>query len=349
MNASAAELSDDWGDISDAELLNMQSEYLGTALPLPLADSGSKVAKELDSTGKRVEPKMAAVCAEEPGHSASPRKRRRPGLGRNPMERFWRTHLSVTEVCGQTWCELQVAYGYELPHVGRIKEESAEVKIGASIHLIRELEVHKVVEVQVLSREDRQAVTFLNLLSMIPPLQAGNLVRELPVFGLLEGVFLAGVIDELHYSEKGELVLNELKTRRDNALPGPAQVKGHSLQVRLYKLLFDSLVRGDLKRDHVITHLRLRPGRALGAGVLEHAGKLSIQVSTFGELLDLLLMNLSYCELPPIDRLSLEYCHQGSAMHIGTQDVPFAEPQLRVELRNYLSYWSGHREPRRGH
>ena len=51
------------------------------------------------------------------------------------------------------------------------------------------------------------------------------------MFGLLEGVFLEGVIDELHYGERGELVLSELKTRSLDTLPGPAQVKGHSLQV----------------------------------------------------------------------------------------------------------------------
>ncbi|KAJ8367895.1 hypothetical protein SKAU_G00079230 [Synaphobranchus kaupii] len=343
---TAAELPGDWDDISDAELVNIQSEHLGSATRQPLPDSESDVTGKHSDTMKRGDDRLTAVCAMEPGHAGSPRKRRRPGLGRNPMERFWRTHLAVTQVCSQTWCELQVAYGFEIPHVLTELEERPEVTAGASIHLSREMEVQKVVAVPVLSREDRQAIPFLNLLSMIPALQAGLRVRELPVLGLLEGVFLMGVVDELCYSEKGELVLTELKTRRVNTLPGPAQVKGHNLQVRLYKLLFDSLVRGDLKRDHVISHLRLRPEQALGRGVLEHAGKLSLQVSTFGDLLDLLLLNLSYCELPAVDRLSLEYCHQGSGASIGTRDVPFAEPQLREELRYYLSYWTGHREPR---
>ena len=129
-------------------------------------------------------------------------------------------------------------------------------------------------------------------------------------------------------------------------LVGCADVGWCVLQVRLYKLLFDSLVRGDLQRDHVISHLPLRPEQALGKGVLEHAGKLSLQVTTFGDLLDLLILKVTYCELPTIDRLSLEYCHQGTGSALGTQDIPFAEPQLREELRSYLSYWTGHREPR---
>ncbi|KAJ8280955.1 hypothetical protein GJAV_G00061460 [Gymnothorax javanicus] len=346
MNTSVADLPSDWDDITDAALADVQSQHFGSGSPQPELESASCVTEKL-SIIKKSNERLAAMCTQEPAHVSSPRKRRRPGLGRNPMERFWRTHLAVTQVCSQTWCELQVAYGFELPHVLRGQEERPEMKAGADIHLMREKEVQQVVPVPVLTREDRQAITFLNILSMIPALQSGLRVRELPVLGVLEGVFLMGVVDELTYSEKGELVLKELKTRTSHTLPGPAQVKGHRLQVQLYKLLFDSLVRGDLRRDDIIAHLRLRPERALGKGVLEHAGRLSLQVKTFGDLLDLLLLNLQYCELPPIDRLTLEYCHQGPETPvIGSQDVPFAEPQVRAELRHYLSYWTGHREPR---
>lgn len=51
------------------------------------------------------------------------------------------------------------------------------------------------------------------------------------MFGVLEGVFLMGVIDELSFNKEGELVLSELKTRKDMSLPGKAQAKGHNLQV----------------------------------------------------------------------------------------------------------------------
>ncbi|KAG5836718.1 hypothetical protein ANANG_G00231540 [Anguilla anguilla] len=346
MNTSATEPPNGWDDIGGAELVNMRSEHLGSASPQRLPDSGSNVTEKLSTPGKRARVRLAAVWGTKQNHASYPRKRSKPGLGHNPMERFRRNHLAVTQVCRQTWCELQVAYEYEIPHVLTSPETRAKMEAGVDIHLNRELELQEVVSVPVRSREDQQAVSFLNLLSMIPDLQAGLLVRELPVFGLLEGVFLTGVVDELRYDEKGELVLTDLKTRAANSLPDPAQAKGSSLQVRLYKLLFDSLVRGDLKRDHVITHLRLLPERALGKGVLEQAERLDLQVSTFGDLLDLLLLNLSYCELPPVDRLRLEYCHQGSGAAIGTQDVPFAEPQTREELRHYLSYWTGRREPR---
>ncbi|KAG9328647.1 hypothetical protein JZ751_011622, partial [Albula glossodonta] len=132
MNSSATELAGEWGDISDAELLNIKSEHLGT---------GSKVTEKLDVAGKR------------------------------PMERFWRTHLAVTQVCSQTWCELQVMYGFELPYVVTRQEVSEKVKTGATIHLNR-AGGHDVVAVPVMTREDRHALTFFNFSASSLPLQA---------------------------------------------------------------------------------------------------------------------------------------------------------------------------------
>lgn len=56
-------------------------------------------------------------------------------------------------------------------------------------------------------------------------------VRELPVFGVIEGVFVSGIIDELRYNTKGELELNELKTRSRPFMPGEAQRKKDHFQV----------------------------------------------------------------------------------------------------------------------
>lgn len=62
-------------------------------------------------------------------------------------------------------------------------------------------------------------------------------MREFPVFGVQEGVFVMGVIDELMYNQKGELVLNELKTRKYNSMPSSAQDKVNCFQVSWSYLL----------------------------------------------------------------------------------------------------------------
>lgn len=56
-------------------------------------------------------------------------------------------------------------------------------------------------------------------------------MRELPVFGIIEDVFLMGIIDELCYSAKGELELRELKTRGRPFMPSGAQKKKDYFQV----------------------------------------------------------------------------------------------------------------------
>ncbi|XP_033904610.3 exonuclease V-like [Acipenser ruthenus] len=349
-------------EISDSEFLDIELENLQPETPESCDGLSPALGNDCGTESETVEgplipktdsaeeagtpPELAGVSAGAGEGSTVLLRRKRVLAERSPLERFRLRYLCVTDVCGQAWCELQVVYGFELPHVPKREEESPEVKAGASIHLARELEVHDVVSVSAQSREDRWALKILNMLSMLPILQAGRRVRELPVFGMLEGVFLVGVIDELHYSHKGELVLSELKTRGPRSLPGRAQERSHHFQVRLYKLLFDSMVRGLLERDAFVQSLNLRPEQPLGSGVMEHAQKLGLHVHTFGGVLELALMNLSYSELPAIDVLKIEYCHQGSSDAIGTREVSFDEAGVRAELRNHLSYWIGQREPR---
>lgn len=117
-------------------------------------------------------------------------------------------------------------------------------------------------------------------------------------------------------------------------------------KVALYKLLFDALVRGEVKKEHILEHLKLRASLALGTEVISHAANVGIIVVTFGELLDAFLLTLSCSDLPCVDVLQLEYCHQETSSLIGTVLVQFDEPQLRAELRGYLEYWRGQREPK---
>nr|XP_046180223.1 exonuclease V-like [Oncorhynchus gorbuscha]XP_046180234.1 exonuclease V-like [Oncorhynchus gorbuscha]XP_046180243.1 exonuclease V-like [Oncorhynchus gorbuscha] len=239
-----------------------------------------------------------------------------------------------------------MAYGFIKPKVRMLEMQNTEVTTGASIHLARELEVKpNVVTVAAVTREDREALKLINMLQMVPALEAGQLVREFPVFGVLEGMFFMGVVDELYRSDSGELVLSELKTRSHNSLPRPAQTKGHALQVGMYKLLFDSMVKGSLKRDHLLHNLQLDPNRVLGSDLQTHTQSLSLQAVTFRELLDHLLVVLTCSNLHAIDKLRLEYSHQSSGKLIGTREVAFEEAQLRTNIRGYLAYWRGERVP----
>lgn len=262
----------------------------------------------------------------------------------SPMDRFHLKYLYVTDLCTQDWCELQMVYGKELP--GSLTPEKAAVlDVGASIHLAKELELHDLVTVPTTTKEDAWAVKFLNILSMIPTLQSEGRIREFPVFGEVEGIFLVGVIDELHYTSKGELELAELKTRRRPVLPLSAQKKKDYFQVSLYKYIFDAMVQGKVTPASLIHHTKLCVDKPLGPSVLRHARQGGVSVKSLGDLMELVFLSLTLSDLPAIDTLKLEYVHQETATPLGTEIVAFEEKEVKSKVRHFVAYWMGHRDP----
>ncbi|EQB77134.1 putative exonuclease V isoform 4 [Camelus ferus] len=237
-----------------------------------------------------------------------------------------------------------MTYGKELPGF-LTPEKSAVLDTGASIHLARELEVHDLVTIPVTTKEDAWAIKFLNILSMIPTLQSEGRVREFPVFGEVEGLLLVGVIDELHYTAKGELELAELKTRRRPVLPLDAQKKKDCFQVSLYKYIFDAMVQGKVTPESLIHHTKLHPEKPLGPSVLRHARQGGFSVKSMGDLMELVFLSLTLSDLPIIDSLKIEYIHQETATVLGTEIVAFEEKEVRSKVQHYMAYWMGHREP----
>lgn len=262
----------------------------------------------------------------------------------SPMERFHLKYLYVTDLSTQNWCEQQMVYGKEFPGF-LAPEKAAVLDTGASIHLARELEVHDLVTIPITTKEDAWAVKFLNILSMVPTLQSEGCIREFPVFGEMEGVLLAGVIDELHYTAKGELELVELKTRKRPVLPLEAQKKKDCFQVSLYKYIFDAMVQGNVTTASLIHHVKLCPEKPLGPYVLKHAQKGGFSVKSLGDLMELVFLSLTQSDLPVVDIMKIEYIHQETTTVLGTEIVAYEEKELKSKVQHYMAYWMGQREP----
>ncbi|XP_056675626.1 exonuclease V [Monodelphis domestica] len=268
-------------------------------------------------------------------NSEGPKKRKREADVPTPMERFHLKCLWVTDLATQSWCEQQMVYGKELPGF-QSSEKAAVLDTGASIHLARELELHDLVSIQTSSKEDSWAVKLLNILSMVPILQSGGTIREFPVFGEVEGVFLVGVIDELHYTSKGQLELAELKTRRRPMMPLEAQKEKDRFQVSLYKYIFDAMVRGQVTSASLVCHMKLSPEVLLGPEVRNHARQGGFTVKSFGDLLEISFLSLTLSDLPVIDALKIEYSHQETGTVLGTEMVVFEEKQVKDKLQHIL-------------
>ncbi|KAK9248761.1 exonuclease V [Lipomyces tetrasporus] len=125
---------------------------------------------------------------------------------RGSMLETYKSHekLYVTDVVGPSWCELQYFYKYYFNDF----KPTAIMSKGTDIH--KELEKEYMLEIPIateqMTREDKQAVKLLNMLLMLQSLTQGArrheenvIVREFPVFGFLEDVFVSGIIDEVSF------------------------------------------------------------------------------------------------------------------------------------------------------
>ncbi|KAI9867553.1 MAG: hypothetical protein M1813_008352 [Trichoglossum hirsutum] len=118
---------------------------------------------------------------------------------RSPLERFRtppKKALSVTDLVSPAWCELQ--YFYALVKHGRVRRTSV-MKRGSVVHKDLEEQVHKTVPVDVATTEDAWGLRFWNVIQGLRTLRVTGMTRELEVWGLVDGLLVNGVIDEISF------------------------------------------------------------------------------------------------------------------------------------------------------
>lgn len=118
------------------------------------------------------------------------KKKNRPN---NPLFKYRRGVLSVSDLSAQIWCEQQLTYKFLYPFIlnddGEIKrvDDKPHMLRGTSLHLERELEIQIKVSVECKTREDSYGVRLLNMIQGIHGLLTWNkpneryITREMPV------------------------------------------------------------------------------------------------------------------------------------------------------------------------
>lgn len=118
------------------------------------------------------------------------KKKERPN---NPLFKYRRGVLSVSDLSAQIWCEQQLIYKFLYPFVlndeGEIKrvDDKPHMLRGTSLHLERELEIQVKVSVECKTREDSYGVRLLNMIQGINGLLKWDkpdekyITREMPV------------------------------------------------------------------------------------------------------------------------------------------------------------------------
>ena len=118
---------------------------------------------------------------------------------RSPLERF-RTKpkkaLSVTDLVSPSWCELQ--YWYSMTKHGK-KRRTPAMRQGSAIHKTLEDQIYRTVTIDIETKEDAWGLRIWNVIQGLRTLRETGITRELEVWGVVDGLVVNGVIDELSY------------------------------------------------------------------------------------------------------------------------------------------------------
>ncbi|TFK56874.1 hypothetical protein OE88DRAFT_1620030 [Heliocybe sulcata] len=191
----------------------------GPGILIELEDRPANVHALLTSIKEQdlVESDSAETSRSKLGHDAEPN---------SPFRKFRRKQiLSVSDLVGPSWCEVQFDYGLRQRRWQKIETRPTtfvsahgrEIKVntdiavkndkvlkgGQAVHKILERELKPVeFEVYVTTQEERWALRLINMLAAVESLMTLEVQREIPVFGIVHGQIVTGIIDELHREAK---------------------------------------------------------------------------------------------------------------------------------------------------
>ena len=187
------------------------------------------------------------------------------------------------------------------------------MKRGSEIHLKLEEEVHKRVEVKVVSKEDGWGLRLWNVIQGLRGLREGGIAREMEVWGVLNGEVVGGVIDEMGWGKVKEeevdvsktklegnanqkpitdffpsstsaskddqtpkrlVYLTDVKTRGSKSVPKGASLRPTIYQLMLYRRLLSNLADGKTDLNTIFQRYRLDPNAKFSDEFLERMGAL---------------------------------------------------------------------------
>ncbi|KAF3791399.1 Exonuclease V [Nymphaea thermarum] len=243
-----------------------------------------------------------------------------------------RRGLSVTDITGSEWCEKQMEFVLTR---GR-RELTEAMKAGSFRHQQLEEE----------SREDAWALKLLNFIYGTNQLLSKGLTRELPIVGLVEGVWVIGVIDEVRMTTiKGVQFpsLVDTKTRRQNTLPSEPQKRNARLQLMCYKYLWDYIVSNDFPIGFFFKFFELRPHHKFSNEIKEQIANSGLHIETLEELVN--HFRAICCSLVPShDELLLRYEHQADHAVLAEDTFTFDWDWFKSQIGHCFQFWLGKRE-----
>ncbi|KAJ3851825.1 exonuclease V [Lentinula lateritia] len=229
-------LFDDFSDLTEEQLAQIDAATSSASASTP--KNIPHVQVELEETDI-----LPETCNEPNSDADRPNKSDRV----SPLQQFRKNNiLSVTDLVSPSWCEVQFDYGLrQLRHrklkdrpASFVTEQGKEIvvdkgvaaksdatkKNGVSVHKKLEREIRpEEIKVQVTTEEERWGLRIINMIDCIDSLLLLGCAREIPVFGLIEGNIVVGIIDEITFSQASPSSPNYDKKRGLQSSPSTPQ------------------------------------------------------------------------------------------------------------------------------
>ncbi|KAJ3676375.1 hypothetical protein LUZ60_003787 [Juncus effusus] len=252
--------------------------------------------------------------------------------------------LTVTDITSAEWCEKQKEF--ELLK-GKPKRTRA-MQAGSDRHAQLEREVIERVEIRVKSKEESWALKFINFIIGANQLLFEGLTRELQVVGIIEGIWVVGIIDEIRIkkdenSNSINPILVDTKTRVKPTIPTEAQKRNARLQLMCYKYLWDNLIMNQFHSDEFFKYFNLDSEYILSDVVKEQINSLGFQAKTFGDVLTYFRDTLSIIPQSK-EELILRYELQSDNSLLEEYTFSYDEIWFKNQIRQCLDFWNGKKE-----
>ncbi|SBT42524.1 exonuclease V, mitochondrial, putative [Plasmodium ovale wallikeri] len=252
-----------------------------------------------------------------------------------PNEKFNKKNkLSITDLSSQLWCEQQL----ELVLTTGKKRETEAMRLGIERHEILEKEDHKIINVEVNTREESLGYRLLNTITLLGQLYEYKKAREIWVFGVIRNYVLRGIIDELrieydNVSRREYLIISDTKTRKEKKEPSLAQKRTSAIQVQTYCLLLQHLKNGKANYEKLLEIYECDP-------LFEFT---SIDLVKYKNLKNLCkVVNHLFLKLPKIkEEMEIVYEHKG--VEFSRNLIPYFYQSTLYTINFLLDYWDGKR------
>lgn len=231
--------------------------------------------------------------------------------------------------------------------LGRRKVSKA-MKLGQARHLELEEEVVKRVRVKVESNEDKWALKLLSSIAAVNQFLFEGRTRELLLVGFVGGQWIVGVIDEVRKastedsSDTGPL-LSDTKTRVRDTLPAEPQRRNGRLQVMLYKLLWDTVVKEEFPSTRFFNYFALNRHEVLSQDVRDNIADAGIPAQTLEEIVR--YYESTFKMLPVAnDQLLLRYEFQKDRSIIAEIRFTHDPEWVMSKYKEVIEFWRSERE-----